>query len=437
MPLLDLVCRRLTQPSLSSHVIDDDYILAPLSRRGSTHPQFSSNGIETGVDDEDEIETFHLRVNSVDRINYLAALDPDPVPSYEDSQLMYGQPHLELSRRYQGRLLNNVDESTSLGRSISTPNMFRLSNINRELGNIITVEDQDLEGENEESSGYSSSSSLVATIGRPPRERRPFLLDSNGDHPSTSDIISFTTTNSSNSNIQSSRSKTSSTGYKNPAKSLKQIGLKFLNARQHFALAICRDICLVPPLIGLFQSWKRVFFESYFASSVLSTTWATDFTSARTAEHFLTGIWCIVAAYLSYAVLDGLMVRWIVNYLAPAAIVRMLSMSTILIAVEQYTVSAFSANGYKYGLHIWILVSCIMTGAYIIQNFVTSNLDLKGKRKQRFFDFYNIVVFAVVPVGFASFLTMIGLLRSLLILRLDLELNEVLRQMATPSSGYS
>ncbi|KAM9917382.1 hypothetical protein OXX80_013286 [Metschnikowia pulcherrima] len=125
--------------------------------------------------------------------------------------------------------------------------------------------------------------------------------------------------------------------------------------------------------------------------------------------------------YLSYSVLDGLMVRWIVSYTTTGSIVRMATMSAILVAIEQYLVAAFSAEGYNYALHTWILISCALTLLYIGQNFVTSNIDLKGKYRPRFFDFYNIVVFAVVPVGMASFITMIGLLRSLLILRLDVD----------------
>ncbi|ABN65899.2 predicted protein [Scheffersomyces stipitis CBS 6054] len=212
--------------------------------------------------------------------------------------------------------------------------------------------------------------------------------------------------------------------------SLKQLGLKFLNARQHFALAISRDVSLIPPLIGLIQSWKRAFVDSHYMvdsinSANLSETsqHLKSITSARQSEHFLTGLWCLVAAYLSYSVLDGLTVRWIVTYSTSAAIVRVLSMSTIIIAVEQYLVATFSAYGYKYGLHIWLLISCCLTFGYIVQNFVTSNLDLKkgAQKRARFFDFYNIVVFAVVPVGLASFITMIGLLRSLLILRIDID----------------
>lgn len=199
-------------------------------------------------------------------------------------------------------------------------------------------------------------------------------------------------------------------------RSLKTLGLKFLNARQHILLAICRDISLIPCLIGLFQSWVMVLSGPMVGSP------SGVMTSARISEHFLTGIWCIVAGYLLYSVLDGLMVRWIVTYSTTGAIVRMLSMSAILIAIEKYLAAALSAEGYTYALHTWILISCALTVLYIVQNFVTSNIDLKGKQRARFFDFYNIVVFAVVPVGLASFITMVGVLRSLLILRMDIDL---------------
>ncbi|GEQ68945.1 hypothetical protein JCM33374_g2615 [Metschnikowia sp. JCM 33374] len=198
-------------------------------------------------------------------------------------------------------------------------------------------------------------------------------------------------------------------------RSLKTLGLKFLNARQHFLLAACRDFSLIPCVFGLCQSWWMLFKGVEFEQSL------NGITAARMSEHFLTGMWCLVAGYLSYSVLDGLMVRWIVSYTTTGSIVRMATMSAILVAVEQYLVAAFSAEGYNYALHTWILISCALTLLYILQNFITSNIDLKGKYRPRFFDFYNIVVFAVVPVGMASFITMVGLLRSLLILRLDVD----------------
>lgn len=255
--------------------------------------------------------------------------------------------------------------------------------------------------------GSHDSSDIIETNSPLPNNSRQYYSNHNDPIP-----------NSNNISRQSSV-----VGFSNPdlpnengkkRKTLKNLGLKFLNARQHFALACCRDLSLIPCILGLIQSWRRAFFDNEIRNS-------TSITSAKLPEHFLTGVWCFVAGYLSYSVLDGLMIRWIVTYLTSAAILRMLSMSTIIVAIEQYLVSTLSAEGYKYGLHIWILISCCLTVVYIGQNFVTLNIDLKGKQRARFFDFYNIVVFAVVPVGLASFLTMIGLLRSLLIVRLDIQ----------------
>lgn len=159
--------------------------------------------------------------------------------------------------------------------------------------------------------------------------------------------------------------------------------------------------------------------ECFYQSWELLNTKATrPIHSAGASELFMAGIWCLVSGYLSYAVLDGLMVRWIVTYSTPAAIVRMISCACLNIAMIQGLFSIFSPDR-TYLLHVWILISCILTVAYTIQSFITSNLALE--KKSRYFDFYNIAVFAVVPVGLASFLTMVCLLRSLIILRMDIE----------------
>lgn len=142
------------------------------------------------------------------------------------------------------------------------------------------------------------------------------------------------------------------------------------------------------------------------------------FASVRSSELVLAGLWCVVSGYLSYSVLDGLMVRWIVTYSGFAAVLRMLSCSTVNIAMIQTLHSVLSPDR-TYLLHIWILVCLVQTTAYAIQNFVTSNLALE--KRARSVDFLNIAVFAVVPVGIASFITMIVLLRSLMILRLEFD----------------
>lgn len=209
---------------------------------------------------------------------------------------------------------------------------------------------------------------------------------------------------------------------------LKILGLNFLNARQHLALAICRDFVLIPPLYHAFICFKTAYYLDHpnLHSSDNDTTSVIvgQLISPGSSEHFIAGIWCLVAAYLSFTVIDGLVVRWIVTYQTSAAILRVLSMSMLLITIEQATLAIFSPGG-TYSLHTWILISCILTGAYILQNFVTSNLDLKNENKARSVDYYSITVYAVVPVGLASFVSMIGLLRALLILRLDIENREL------------
>lgn len=314
-----------------------------------------SHRLESHQIDEDyspRTSRLHSTTNSVVNDIY----ENEDVPSYEVSQLLHEQ---SLSSN-----LNGTGPSTPI-RHYSSNHLNQLT-----VEHITSLTN---------SSNISQQNSVVA-----------------GSTSETSSSIVLTPQN----NTQTS------------TKSLKNIGLQFLNARQHFALSCCRDLSLLPCIFGLIKSWKMVFVDNELSTSI---------TSAKLPEHFLTGVWCIVAGYLSYSVLDGLMIRWIVTYSTGAAILRMLSMSTMILTIEQYLVATFSANGYRYGLHIWILISCCLTLVYIVQNFVTSNIDLKGKRRARFFDFYNIVVFAVVPVGLASFVTMIGLLRSLLIVRLDIE----------------
>lgn len=382
MPIWNGLRRRLSLQQLSLYLVDEDYTL---TRRGrNSREEFR----DQGELDQDSLMRMGLMHSSSaelcpddSRMPVLNSLfDPDePVPLYELSQ--------EHHRNHRHR----NDEGLSI-----EPPVLRLS-----------VE-------------LTPSNECVT----PPLEQPPFTFLAPSLALNTSSTSSRSTAvvpgalrpyydgRARNGNESRERSREPQ-----PRKrSLKNLGLKFLNARQHFLLAVCRDVSLIPCILGLCESWWIVFFSSEKFSDA-----SAGITTARGSEHFLEGIWCIVAGYLLYSVLDGLMVRWIVTYSTTGAIVRMLSMSTILLAVEQYLVSAFSAEGYQYGLHTWILISCALTLLYIVQNFVTSNIDLKGKRRARFFDFYNIVVFAVVPVGLASFITMIGLLRSLLILRLDIE----------------
>lgn len=287
--------------------------------------------------------------------------DPyEPVPSYETSQLMHGH-------RVSGELV----ESSMIEESAYQPSSLAAANTNSDAGR------------NSHMHSFPNGGLL----------------------------------NSAEERVSELRKSTSS------KKSLKITVLRFLNARQHFALAFCRDISLVPCIFGLIYSWKNTFFSKDYLSGdpIYGTPLKDTLADTHYFEQFLTGIWCIVSGYMSYSVLDNLMLRWIVTYLASATIVRMLTLSAVMITIELYVINTFSSVGNTYGLHIWIFISCCLTAMFIVQSFVTLNLDLKGKKRARFFDMYNIAVFAVVPVGVASFVTMIGLLRSLLILRLDLE----------------
>lgn len=323
-------------------------------------------------------------------------------------------------------------------------------------------------------------------------------------------------------------------------RSVKDLSLSHLTAKQHMFMAFCRDVSLLPPIAYTFISWKRSW-QLYFSNidrltelqslkDTLAAFWqisalynmttqpSTEYTpkvlapvdqgpmilsslmTPRASEHLLCSVWCIVSLYLTYAILDSLMVRWIVKYSTLAAILRMFSMSLVLVTVELLLLTSLSPDN-NYFLHSWILISCILTVGYIWQSYLTSDLDYvndadslianeiqessdlftsrsldsneeldsnlsrrlprtsqpplqpeneqlrtvirkKEKKKhsksfrlsnKRTINLYKIVVFCVVPVGMASFLTMLGLLRIIVIQRLDVEqLETVLKENYKP-----
>ncbi|AMD22838.1 HHR069Wp [Eremothecium sinecaudum] len=317
---------------------------------------------------------------------------------------------------------------------------------------------------------------------------------------------------------------------------LRTFGLSHLTAKQHFLIAICRDMSLLPPMYSLFCAFKMAWrlpsyphkdlLHSLPLANSIHSMWNNNVirnlrqhaseavaTPAQAvisrgediqdyfwllnamgkmgcSEYLLCAMWCVVSMYLTYAILDSLMIRWIVKYSTFGAIVRMFSMSMIIITVELLLLSSLSPDK-DYYLHSWILISCTLTGAYIWQSFLTSNLNCvdkdasmlastssapstksvpsnpssvdslnsvqtpnsvqsyvisstkkrhkKGRKfdfefsKKRSIDLYNITVFCVVPVGMASFITMLGLLRKLVIYRLDVEqLGRLLKELYLP-----
>ncbi|CCH63200.1 hypothetical protein TBLA_0J02060 [Henningerozyma blattae CBS 6284] len=297
---------------------------------------------------------------------------------------------------------------------------------------------------------------------------------------------------------------TNSTTLAKAYSSMKTLSLSHLTAKQHFLMALCRDVSLLPPIINIFQSLKKswsllssnqdifntinpthitAMFSLHFNSqnnissiSNISSTnntinydniliqSLTNLTRANASEYFLCSIWSSVSLYLTYATLDSLMIRWIVKYSTLAAILRMFSMSLLILTIESLLINSFSLDS-DYYLHVWIIISCILTIVFIWQSYITSNLNyvnhqsnekdidsnddslsnsssnsidshvysrrqkkLKKKNKKIFLvskkrtiDLYKIIVFCVVPVGIASFLTMVGILRNLFIQRIDIE----------------
>ncbi|KAL6931948.1 hypothetical protein ACO0OL_003422 [Hanseniaspora opuntiae] len=216
------------------------------------------------------------------------------------------------------------------------------------------------------------------------------------------------------------------------------------------------------------------------ASGDITPSYLSAIIRGRSSEFLMCGMWCIVSMYLTYVTLDALMVRWITIYSTTAAILRMLSISLLLIIIELFILKTLSNEHhpnsvnkeFKFGgensLHAWIFISCVLTGIFIWQSFWTSFLQQENKKKtksaesqqesdededldtqnmmnllvkdnnnfikpftttlqfwkytlRKHLDLYSIIVFAVVPVGVASFLTMIVLLRNLFIQRIDVE----------------
>lgn len=228
---------------------------------------------------------------------------------------------------------------------------------------------------------------------------------------------------------------------------LKNYGLKRLNVKQHIIITICRDLPIYSILKNFFElilQWYKLITEPY-----------NSFITVRATEFFLASLWCLVSALLSYIILDGLMVRWMLIYEINAIIVRILSMSLIIILLIEMFKYTFNNLDNDFCLTVWIFISCVLTVFFIIQCFTSKDFDIDKKdlidssymdslerdssvnstntiskakiRKHRKVDLYNLVVFAVVPIGVASFISTVGLVRLLVILRLDIgmEMNRI------------
>lgn len=121
-------------------------------------------------------------------------------------------------------------------------------------------------------------------------------------------------------------------------------------------------------------------------------------------------VWCLVSCYLSFAFTDGLMLRWLFRYGPVATIIRLLTLNGFNYYITMVILS-FTEQRSQLVLPAWIFISVILTGAYCVQDWLTSNIAMqKGEQEKRQVNFLEIAVFCVVPVGMASFFTMVMLL---------------------------
>ncbi|KAK9365936.1 N-glycosylation protein-domain-containing protein [Lipomyces kononenkoae] len=172
---------------------------------------------------------------------------------------------------------------------------------------------------------------------------------------------------------------------------------------QNFTHIVCKALSLPPSIHGIYSC----LYEAWKATNAPNG-------SARSLELVLAALWAVVSAYLFYAFIDGLMLRWLVMYSSPATILRLLSINTLMAAITRLVLTTLAEDPVNL-LPTWILIACILTAAYAIQNFVTSNIAIEERARR--VDIYHIAVFAVVPVGIASFITMLGLIRSIMVIR--------------------
>lgn len=130
----------------------------------------------------------------------------------------------------------------------------------------------------------------------------------------------------------------------------------------------------------------------------------------------MTAVYAGIASFLSYQVTDGLMLRWLVRYSRAGCAVRLLSFNALNIYLTSMVVQL--ARQYQNVLHAkqqlllpaWVLVACVLTIAYTIENWVTSNIRAAAAARhdhlRRQLNLYEVAVFGVAPVGMASFITM-------------------------------
>lgn len=126
----------------------------------------------------------------------------------------------------------------------------------------------------------------------------------------------------------------------------------------------------------------------------------------------MSAVYAGISAFLSLRVIDGLMSRWLARYSKAGCMIRLLSFNILNNYLSSVAISLTMKNDMLL-LPVWIGISCILTIAYTIENWVISNL----RSDHRQLNLYEVVVFGVAPVGMASFVTMCLGLMELFLLR--------------------
>ncbi|BFZ61912.1 hypothetical protein YB2330_002990 [Saitoella coloradoensis] len=211
----------------------------------------------------------------------------------------------------------------------------------------------------------------------------------------------------------------------------------------HIPLVAARSLSILPSVLGFLDALSTAYTHQYLTTDPHGGTgnvWK-EFgdRECKTWELGAACMWCAVCGYLSFWFTDGLMLRWLIRYSPLATCIRLLSLSTINAALTYGIVwTEWGWMREPSGLLVaWIVEACVLTVAYTIQDWVTSDLSLpvapraqRSPRTVRFktsdddppsglekdkdeeggyreLDLVEVAVFAVVPVGMAGFVTMV------------------------------
>ncbi|GAO48987.1 hypothetical protein G7K_3148-t1 [Saitoella complicata NRRL Y-17804] len=212
----------------------------------------------------------------------------------------------------------------------------------------------------------------------------------------------------------------------------------------HIPLVAARSLSILPSVLGFLDALSTAYTNQYLTTDPHGGTgnvWK-EFgdRECKIWELGAACMWCAVCGYLSFWFTDGLMLRWLIRYSPLATCIRLLSLSTINAALTYGIVWAEWGwvRREPSGLLVaWIVEACVLTVAYTIQDWVTSDLSLpvapraqRSPRTVRFkksdddapsgvekdkeeeggyreLDLVEVAVFAVVPVGMAGFVTMV------------------------------